>query len=291
MRILVATDLSKGADEALRQGDAWARRSSGTLGVVHVMPDLVGTHTLFPQETAGAALDAANLEARVRAALEERVRAVTGREGAERFVDVGVDYARVLERAEAWKADGIVVGAHGHTAAERVLGGVAERIARYAHVEVLVARPSPARCVIGATDFSDPALAAVSAAAREARFFGVPLVVTNAVDTAVGSYFAAFGLPFGGAPPAAPDAARLAREAHQKLLEETLERVGASGEALVLEGSPARAIVRLAEERHAAMVVVATHGRTGLRRMALGSVAERVLRNAPCSVLVARVRS
>lgn len=50
-------------------------------------------------------------------------------------------------------------------------------------------------------------------------------------------------------------------------------------------GAPASAIVRAARKERAAMVVVGTHGRTGLPRLLLGSVAERVIRTAPCPVV------
>jgi nucleotide-binding universal stress UspA family protein len=56
----------------------------------------------------------------------------------------------------------------------------------------------------------------------------------------------------------------------------------------VEEGSPKRNIVSLAESLPAALVVVGAHERTGLGRMTLGSVAEAVVRAAPCSVLVVR---
>jgi nucleotide-binding universal stress UspA family protein len=57
----------------------------------------------------------------------------------------------------------------------------------------------------------------------------------------------------------------------------------------VLEGSAASAIVACAEELGAGLVVVGTHGRTGLARLTLGSVAERVIRGAGCSVLAVRL--
>lgn len=288
-RVLVAIDLSAGSDEALRQGAAWAKRTNGRLAVLHVMPDLVRTNTLFPQETAKAALGAAELEAKVKGAVEERAESITGRTDVERIVDMGVDYARILEHAEAWKADLLVVGAHGHTGADKVLGGVAERVARYAHCEVLIARHSPeGGCVLAGTDLSDPSMPAVAAASREATFRGVPLVVVHSVDTPTAAYLSALGAPFGGVPPVVPDAIEAARAAHKQLLAEAITRVGAKGETIVADGRAHREILRLAEERRAALVVVATHGRTGLRRIALGSVAERVLRGALCSVLVVR---
>jgi nucleotide-binding universal stress UspA family protein len=57
---------------------------------------------------------------------------------------------------------------------------------------------------------------------------------------------------------------------------------------LVTSGHPARRIVELADENEADLLVIATHGRTGLRRMLLGSVAEQVIRQAPCPVFTVK---
>lgn len=56
-----------------------------------------------------------------------------------------------------------------------------------------------------------------------------------------------------------------------------------------LEGDPAGEIVRHAAEAGIDMIVMGTHGRTGVDRLLMGSVAERVLRDAPCSVLVIKL--
>lgn len=58
--------------------------------------------------------------------------------------------------------------------------------------------------------------------------------------------------------------------------------------ALPTVGHPEQEIVAAAESLHAWMIVIATHGRTGLRRALLGSVAEAVLRHAPCPVVTVR---
>jgi universal stress protein A len=58
--------------------------------------------------------------------------------------------------------------------------------------------------------------------------------------------------------------------------------------AIVLEGTPAERIVRAARSYHADMIVIGTHGRMGLARVFLGSVAERVVGTAPCPVLTVR---
>ncbi|MFN8515911.1 MAG: universal stress protein [Thermomicrobiales bacterium] len=60
-------------------------------------------------------------------------------------------------------------------------------------------------------------------------------------------------------------------------------------ETLLREGAPASDIVAAAQEWQADLIVVGTHGRGGLGRLVLGSVAESVLRDAPCPVLVVRM--
>ncbi|HET8541291.1 MAG TPA: universal stress protein [Anaeromyxobacter sp.] len=100
-------------------------------------------------------------------------------------------------------------------------------------------------------------------------------------------------------PPAASDvlvSSRGVAEVERRQAEETLEiwRSDAEGRAAlpvrarVLLGDPAVEIARFADEEGIDLVVLGTHGRTGLSRLVLGSVAERVLRRAPVPVLVIR---
>jgi nucleotide-binding universal stress UspA family protein len=56
-----------------------------------------------------------------------------------------------------------------------------------------------------------------------------------------------------------------------------------------LEGDPATEIVRYAVDAGVDLIVMGTHGRTGLERLLMGSVAEKVMRDAPCSVLVVKL--
>ena len=58
---------------------------------------------------------------------------------------------------------------------------------------------------------------------------------------------------------------------------------------VLLEGDPAAEIVRYAQDMNMDLIVMGTHGRTGLERMLMGSVAEKVMRDAKCSVLVVKL--
>src|SRR5437763_1987446 len=72
-------------------------------------------------------------------------------------------------------------------------------------------------------------------------------------------------------------------------LEESLKQFSTAGEALVTTGNAGTALIEVASERNADLIVVGTIGRTGLRRALLGSVAEAVAKGAPCSVLIVRL--
>lgn len=75
-----------------------------------------------------------------------------------------------------------------------------------------------------------------------------------------------------------------------KLLDEMIEKAGVKGEVerLTVWGEPAGVVNDLAEKGDFDLIVMATHGRTGLSRLFLGSVAENVIRHAKCPVLVMR---
>lgn len=84
---------------------------------------------------------------------------------------------------------------------------------------------------------------------------------------------------------------QLLREAARDALASAMTKMGLNGQTLVDEGIPAVSIVAAARRLNARLLVIGTEGRTGLRRMLLGSTAEQILRDAPCSVLVVRLHS
>ena len=77
------------------------------------------------------------------------------------------------------------------------------------------------------------------------------------------------------------------RQALERLLE-PVQDAGLTGEVVLVHGVPWEEICCLARERQVKMVVMGTHGRTGLPHLLLGSVAENVVRHASCPVLIAR---
>jgi nucleotide-binding universal stress UspA family protein len=74
-------------------------------------------------------------------------------------------------------------------------------------------------------------------------------------------------------------------------LEEKVQRVrqaGLAGDCMIVHGAPFQEIINTAQAQHADLIIMGTHGRTGLTHVLLGSVAEKVVRLAPCPVLVTR---
>jgi nucleotide-binding universal stress UspA family protein len=77
----------------------------------------------------------------------------------------------------------------------------------------------------------------------------------------------------------------------QHLLEASLahvQRAGLQGDCLLVQGTPTPVIVDTASVQEVDLIIMGTHGRTGLTHVLMGSVAERVVREAPCPVLVTR---
>ena len=139
------------------------------------------------------------------------------------------------------------------------------------------------RTVIVPTDFSDPATNALHAALDLKDPEGM-LYLVHVVDDVPLTYGYV-----GMALPADDLRTRLARTAHDELV--AFVPAGADMkhiETHILHGSPWDRIVEFARTKQADLIVMGTHGRAGIGHALIGSVAERVLRRAPCPVLVIR---
>ena len=77
-------------------------------------------------------------------------------------------------------------------------------------------------------------------------------------------------------------------EKNAKAVKEAAAKEGVAVQAFVMTGKPADAIIETAREKNADLIVVGSHGRTGLERLLMGSVAERVIVMSTCAVLVAK---
>jgi universal stress protein A len=134
-------------------------------------------------------------------------------------------------------------------------------------------------------DFSDCSAEASRAARRLAEHFGSRLVVLHVLDEP-----AALDPMFRGEVPLELLRGRMeqyAREGMDAFLEAHLKGLP-NVEARIASGVPYREIIREARESGAELIVIGTHGRTGVEHVIFGSTAEKVVRMAPCPVLTVR---
>lgn len=130
-------------------------------------------------------------------------------------------------------------------------------------------------------DLTDESKSAVPLAFSMARTFGATLLLVHVVDDA-------FPYPdvFAWRKPGEDFYKAMRKEASDQL-ESLIARYGADtkAEKVILQGRPSEEVVALAGERKADLIVLSTHGRTGLDHALMGSQAEKILRRAPCPVL------
>jgi len=285
--IMAAVALDEGSDETLRQAYILAREYDVNLHICHVRPRTFAVRSLFRYLLSGGAFNRIKSDASIRDDLLKRIPAVTTREPKE--VSLMIEQGRVcrgiLRAAERMEAGAVVIGGKNDHRGSPVLGSAAERIVRYAHCTVVIARRSRDGKVLAATDFSDPTLPVVEAAAVEARIRRAELTVIHSVEL-VRRLVPAYGVVHDI--PEINLAGRIKKKA-QAQLNECIGRFHAQGGGILCDGLAAASILEAARELPAQLIVVGTHGRRGLSRLALGSVAEAVVRAAPCTTMVVRL--
>ena len=304
-KIIVGVDFSPESDLAARQAVEVARRIGGEVVLVHAggtveLPELsdkaspAGREAFEVYRSGLAAALAADREQLT--SLRERLAGqgpTVSQILSEDFPDTAVCRA-----AEELGGELIVVGTHGRTRLHWfLLGSVAENVVHLSTTDVLVARREGAgrggfRRILVATDFSPTAeraldraldLAASGAQVDVFHFLGMRLPAQFYADAPMAPLL----------PP--PDHLELeitasARERGANLLA-ARQRPGVELAFQVLPGAPLPSIIHRLEESPYDLAALGSHGRRGFRRFVLGSVAEAVVRRAPCSALIARGRA
>ena len=284
-RILVATDFSEQAGRALDAAVALATRTKAEVHLIHALevalPLFEPYAVVLPADWIGEARRLAETKLQKAHAV---VRA-KGLTGSVHLGDVPAAHS-IAERAKSLGADLVVVGTHGHTGLKHVLlGSVAERTVEYAPCAVWTVKgsaPVSPRTIVVGTDFSEDGGEAVRLAADWAKGFGARLHVVHALQIPI-PLIAPYEVAI---PEGVIEGAR--REA-QRQLEEAAKRVSGVQVTTELANTPAHAaLVDAAGRLPAELIVTGSRGLTGLKHALLGSVAERTLRYAPCSVLTVR---
>ena len=185
----------------------------------------------------------------------------------------------------------IVMGTHGRSGLRRlVLGSVTEEVVRHAPVPVLTVgrgAKSPERMEGGRllvpVDFSEQQPRLLAHARELALAYGMSLTLLHVVERT--SLPDVYGISM-----EAPGPGVLTERTEEALEEraEALREHGVDVRVKVRRGHPAEETLDAAEELDADLLAIATHGRSGVKRVLMGSVAEKVIRRAPCPVFTVK---
>jgi nucleotide-binding universal stress UspA family protein len=290
--ILIPIDFSGRSQSAIELAKRMASRFEGVIHLVHVheFPYLIGPLAPIPLSVLAYGEDVAARRAR-------HLRMLAKRNGlaAENchFLTGAPTFGEISRLARELAADLIVMPTRGRTGAARFFGGsTAERIVQHAPCPVLVtreARRTAAReqrridTILVPVDFSPPSLVALECAIAFAEKMAARLILFHAVP--LGDAFTADGFAMYDLSVLEEEARQEAEQQMQKFVRRAKFR-GVHFETVVRIARAAEGICALAKERKVDLIITATHGRTGFRHLLIGSVAELVVRQAGCPVLV-----
>ncbi|HEU4731014.1 MAG TPA: universal stress protein [Kofleriaceae bacterium] len=288
-KILCPIDFSPGSQQAMGVAVRLATASNAELVLAHAwyLPPLAygGEYPVAPEAVQILVDDE-------KRGLEDAARdaAALGARRVETRLLSGVPWQQLVELLRADTGfDLVVMGTHGRTGLSRfLLGSVTENVVRQAPCPVLVVRSQGAGTfghVLCPVDFSACSREAVELAAAVAAPGGAGITLLHVIELPVS---------YSGEPPVAGFAEDLDR-ASARLLDQWSRELATKVSVPVATrsriGSPGAQILAVLESDPTFdLVVMGSHGRTGVRRMLLGSVAEKVVRHAACPVLVTHSR-
>jgi nucleotide-binding universal stress UspA family protein len=290
-RILIPLDGSALAEQALPYALA-VGGDEADLVLVAVVPSMEAERDFISRLRATVEEVQVRSEAAARESLVRAVRNWLGdRPGVDLQVAMGDPAGEILRVAANVAADLIVLASHGRGAVGRLaFGSVAHRVAHASPIPVMIVRSQSATPEMGPVslerlvvplDGSDLAAQALPVAERLARWLALPILLVRAVDVAeiLGPF--ANGVAF----PATiiEDVESEARQA----LETTATALRADGCNVKTEVRTGPAFYAIAEVcRQGDIIVLCRHGRSGVRRWLLGSVAEKLVRDGTVPVVV-----
>jgi nucleotide-binding universal stress UspA family protein len=278
-RILFATDFSENASTAMKWAMKIAKAHGASLSILHVAHE-TATMTSPPRGIQQQIAHSLN-------ALKDLAS------------DAGLPVTSQWRSGKPWEiiaaeareCDLVVIGARGHTPVPHVvLGSTADRVLRIAEVPVLTVHHADPRDdqmprnVLVPTDFSVTASLALGAVIR---FFdtqttdGLEVTLLHAWQPLV-----EYERMYAATPPPNPPVGTV--EQANEILETLAAKVRSDGidvTPVIRQGYPARVIEEEAEAINADLIAMGTHGHSGLARLMLGSIAERVVHHVQCPVL------
>lgn len=288
-RIIAAIDFTPSCRNALKEAVRLSAPNNAKLTAVHVLDEFLA-HELKRALSTDQATIRADWQERLKKFVDE---SDLGPAQVEIEVRIGHPFAELAESCRVHAADLLVMGAKGSRNEPGRVGIIAAKCVRKAPVDVLLVREDacgPYKHLVTCVDFSDNATKAVRHALSLAKQDGASLDCIYVYQSAL-----AMSLDYGGlvAPmPLGTDAQ--AMEMWQEELKTFMEPFmqefpEVTVKTVVLERINIReAILDHVKDTHADMVVLGTRGKTGLRELLIGTTAEKIVANAPCSILAVK---
>lgn len=276
--ILVATDFSRRADRAIGRAAILARQSGARLVLAHVVDDDQ------PDPLVAAERQAAETALNEMIAVRPELLGLA----CEAEVVLGDPFDGIVRAARQTAAGLIVIGAHRRQILRDIfIGTTVERVIRSSETPVLMVNAEPAGPyseVLAAMDLSDCAGRALVSAKSLGLLERVRLSVLHAVDTPAKNAMIHANVDRQEVDRHLTDVMQRARRDLVAFLA-SLGLEGLDGAILLREGAAAGAIAQAVEDVRPDLVIIGTHGRSGLGRLLLGSVAAEILARLRCDVL------
>lgn len=289
--IVVGCDLSLPSDQALERAVGLAELHRAKLVLVHAQAEDAPPAEIDDAMLAQLGEVSAAIRAHDARGLADRMMEIEQRGIAVELISrIGPPDEILAAAAQEHAAEMIVLGSHGHTGIARMLiGSVAASTIRNVGCDVLVCRGTPVRGPfrrpLVAIDFSASASKTLAHAARVTTP-GAPFDVVHAWQLPAGSWGASLlgqaRFPWSTVRDAVLSSAQSCAD---KLVADHRD-LGHALQIELIQGPPASVITAAAERHGSDLIAVGAHGRRGVRRLLLGSVAESTIRHSPCSVLV-----
>ncbi len=295
MRVLLATDGSKPSEIALELAGAISWPAGSEIRVVTALEPVepILTAAWAPALATDVDKQQRDLGASAGAVLQHATAALahTGATITSHVLE-GRAASAILQQADDLDADLVIMGSRGHgTIGSMLLGSVSAEVADHSPQPVLIARrPRLTRVVLG-QDGSDCARVAEDIVA------GWPIFAAAAIEVTSVAYLGipwTSGLALASYEAVPDDYSAVGRQLvddHRHVVDESVRRLTAAGRRAtgrVVEGEAAAGLIEVADETQADTIVVGTHGRTGLSRLVLGSIARNVMLHSSCSVMITR---
>jgi len=295
--ILFPTDFSKCAAQALEHALFLAKHFNAKLHMIHA----IALHQDDPHNPAYHFPNHRELQEKLGELARLRMgSAIQASAGKDNGIDIVIEEIRgysvaglIHEYAKSRDIDMIVMGTHGRRGLNYMfLGSVAQEVVREAPCPVYTIReaeipavPQRINTILAPIDFSDHARIAVSAAREAAALYDAKLQILHVVESVPYPTFYEPEMVVNRT--LAVDISETAGKEMKRFFDMS-PGPDISAEFQVIEGHVVYEILEYAGSNNIDLIVIATHGLSGLKHLLLGSVAEKVIRRAPCPVLTVK---